>query len=174
MPGPLREACGFSYQEFSSLRDPLKLKGDPFAVGAEANTVSTWADMILSEKATPLAFYDHPFFGKYPALTRNAFGKGTVTYQGTILTDALQQKLVADVLKQAGVAALDAALPAKVRARHALSRDGKPIHFYLNFSSEPQSFEYAHGASTDLLGSKPVQPKQQVTLGPWDVAVIKE
>ena len=56
MPGPLREACGFSYQEFSSLYRPLNLKGDPFAVGAEANTVSAWAEMILPEKATPLAF----------------------------------------------------------------------------------------------------------------------
>jgi beta-galactosidase len=174
MPGPLREACGFSYQEFSSLHDPLKLKGDPFAVGPEANTVSTWADMILPEKATPLAFYDHPFFGRYPALTRNAFGKGSVTYQGTILSDALQQKVVADVLKRAGVTAADEGLPAKVRARHAVSREGRPLHFYLNFSPEPQSFVYAHGASTDLLAEKPVASKQTIRLGPWDVAVIRE
>ena len=33
--------------------------------------------MILPETATPLAFYDHPFFGRYPAMTRNDFGKGT-------------------------------------------------------------------------------------------------
>jgi len=88
MPGPLREACGFSYQEFSSLHEPLKLKGDPFAVGAEVNQVTTWADMILPEKATPLAFYNHPFYGRYPALTRNTFGRGTVTYQGTVLASA--------------------------------------------------------------------------------------
>jgi beta-galactosidase len=174
MPGPLREACGFSYQEFSSLHEPLKLKGDPFGVGAEANTVSTWADLILPETATPLAFYDHPFFGRYPALTRNAFGRGSVTYQGTILTDALQLKVIADVLKRAGVAAVDEGLPAKLRARHALSRDGKPIHFYLNFSSETQSFDYAHGPSTDLLANKPVHARQRVILGPWDVAVIRE
>ena len=32
-PGPLREAAGFSYQEFSNLEHPLALKGDPFHVG---------------------------------------------------------------------------------------------------------------------------------------------
>ena len=74
-PGPLREAAGLSYQEFSSLKEPLPLKGDPFGVGAE-NKASVWADMILPEAAKPLAFYDHPFFGRYPALTRNAFGQG--------------------------------------------------------------------------------------------------
>jgi beta-galactosidase len=174
MPGPLREACGFSYQEFSSLHEPLKLKGDPFAVGAEANVVSTWADMILLDTARSLASYDHPFFGRYPALTRNAFGKGSVTYQGTILSDALQEKVMADVLTRAGVNAADAALPAKVRARQVVSREGKPIHFYLNYSGETQSFEYAHGASTDLLSDKPVGAKQKITLGPWDVAVVRE
>ena len=174
MPGPLRGACGFSYQEFSSLHDPLTLKGDPFGVGAESNVVSTWADMILPETATPLAFYDHPFFGKYPALTRNAFGKGSVTYEGTFLTDALQRKVVSDVLQRAGVTSADRGVPAKVRARHAVSRDGRPIHFYMNFSAEPQSFDYGHGASTDLLTGKPVAPGQRVTLGPWDVAVIRE
>jgi beta-galactosidase len=70
-PGPLREAAGISYQEFSSLKEPLPLKGDPFGVGAE-NRASVWADMVLAETAKPLAFYDHPFFGRFPALTRNA------------------------------------------------------------------------------------------------------
>ena len=39
MPGPLREAAGFHYQEFSNLRQPLALKGDPFHAG-EGNKVS--------------------------------------------------------------------------------------------------------------------------------------
>ncbi len=32
-PGPLREAAGFSYQEFSNLEHPLALKGDPVPCG---------------------------------------------------------------------------------------------------------------------------------------------
>ena len=58
-------------------------------MGPEQNKASTWVDMLLPETAKPLATYDHPFFGRFPALTRNAFGKGTVTYQGSVLTDAL-------------------------------------------------------------------------------------
>ena len=121
-PGPLREGLPGSYQEFSSLKAPLPLKGDPFGAGAE-NKVSVWADMILPETAEPLAFYDHPFFGKYPALTRNAWGRGSVTYQGTVLSDTLQERVVAGVLKQAGIAP-ESGLPAKVRAREAVARDG--------------------------------------------------
>src|SRR5580704_6556561 len=69
-PGPLRQAAGFRYQEFSNLSKALALKDDPFKVGAE-NRVSDWADMLILEGADALAFYDHPFFGKYPAITRN-------------------------------------------------------------------------------------------------------
>jgi beta-galactosidase len=171
-PGPLREACGLSYQEFSSLKQPLALRGDPFGAGPE-NQASVWVDMLLPETAKPLAFYDHSFFGKYPALTRNAFGRGTVTYQGTILTDALQEKVVADVLKQAGIVP-EAGLPAKVRARRAVGRDGKAIRFYLNYSSEPQSFAYAHGSGTELLSQRLVAAGERLALGPWDLAVVQE
>jgi len=171
-PGPLREAAGLSYQEFSSLKGPLSLKGDPFGAGAE-NQASVWADMVLPEGAKPLAFYDHPFFGRYPALARNAFGKGTVTYQGTVLSDTLQGKVVADVLKQAGIAP-EAGLPARVRARQAVARDGRALRFYLNFSGEPQSFAWGHGAGTELLSQKPVAAGERLTLGPWDLAVVRE
>ena len=171
-PGPLREAAGVSYQEFSTLRAPLPLKGDPFKAFPE-NRASVWADMLLPETATPLAFYDHPFFGKHPALTRNAWGKGTVTYQASVLTDALQAKVVADVLKQAGIAP-EAGLPPQVRARQAVGRDGRTLRFYLNFSGEPQSFAYGHGAGTELLSQRPVAAGERVTLGPWDLAVVRE
>ena len=33
--------------------------------------------MITLDSAKALAYYDHPFFGKYPAITRNEFGKGS-------------------------------------------------------------------------------------------------
>ena len=171
-PGPLREAAGVSYQEFSSLKEPLPLKGDPFGAGP-GNRASVWAEMLLPETAKPLAFYDHPFFGRYPALTRNSFGKGTVTYEGTVLTDALQEKVVAEVLKQAGIAP-EPGLPAKVRLRQATSRDGRTLRFYLNFSGEPQSLKYAHGAGTELLTQRAVPAGESLTLGPWDLALIKE
>jgi beta-galactosidase len=173
MPGPLRPACGFSYQEFSSLREPLRLKDDPFKVGEE-NKASVWAEMILPETATPLAYYDHPFFGRYPAIARNAWGAGTVTYEGTVLSDALQDRVLLDVLSRAGLTGPDQSLPASVRVRHATSANGGPLHFYLNYSGEPQTLDYAGGAGVDLLSQRPVAARQKLTLGPWDLAIVEE
>jgi beta-galactosidase len=172
-PGPLRKAAGFRYQEFSNLREPLALKDDPFHAGTE-NQVSVWADMLILEGATPLAYYDHPFFGKYPAITRNQFGKGTLTYEGSVLSEKLQQSVLLEVLKRAGLAGPDQQLPAPVRVKHGVNRKGKVLHYYLNYSSSAQTFQYPYGDGTDLLAEKPVSRSQTVTLPPWDLAIIEE
>jgi len=172
-PGPLREAAGFHYQEFSNLREPLTLKGDPFHAGA-ANKVSDWAEMLLPDTAKPLAYYDHPFFGKYPAITENHFGKGVLTYEGTLLSDGLQQKVVERVLDQAGLSGPDQKLPAAVHVKHAITRDGKPMHFYFNFSSAPERIVYSYAAGRDLLTGHALASGAALTLEPWGVAIIEQ
>ncbi len=173
MPGPLRKACGFRYQEFSNLTQDLRLKGDPYQVG-DQNRVSVWAEFLIPETATALAYYDHPFFGKYPAMTRNQFGQGTVTYQGTMLSDQLQKSVLLEVLKQAGLTGPDQELPAPVRVKHGRGNSGKLIHYYLNFSGENQAIKYSYAAGLEPLTAKPVSSGQSVTLSPWNLAVIEE
>jgi beta-galactosidase len=172
-PGPLRKAAGFSYQEFSSLREPLRLKGDPFDAGQD-NKVSDWAEMLLPEGAEALAYYDHPFFGKYPAITRNHFGSGTLTYEGTMLSNALQQRVLFAVLKLAGLVGPDQNLPGPLRVKHGTNRRGKTLHYYLNYSSDPQTFLYSHRAGVDLLTRTNIAAGQKLTLKPWDLVIIEE
>ena len=173
MPGILREAAGFHYQEFSNLRQPLALKDDPFNAGSD-NKVSDWAEMLMLDSAEALAYYDHPFFGKYPAITRNHFGKGSLTYEGTVLTDKLQEKVLLGVLQNAGLAGPDQALPPNVRARHSVNRNGRAIHYLLNYSSDARTFNYPYGAGTDLLTQAAVAHSQQITIRPWDLFIIEE
>ncbi|HJU53792.1 MAG TPA: beta-galactosidase [Pyrinomonadaceae bacterium] len=172
-PGPLREAAGFYYQEFANLQQPLKLKGDPFQTGEE-NTARAWAEFIIPEKAIALAYYDHPFYGKWPALTRNTFGKGTLTYEGTFLSDKLQERVLFDVIKLAGLDGPDQQLAAPVRVKHGMDNAGKNIHYYLNYSSQSQTFTYPYANGTDLLTKKAVNKSQAVELAPWDLVIIEE
>jgi beta-galactosidase len=172
-PGPLREAAGFHYQEFSSLRQPLALKDDPFRAGSE-NKVSEWAEMLVPDTAKALAYYDHPFFAKYPAITRNAFGKGTLTYEGTVLSEKLQEQVLLDVLQKSGLTGPDQSLPPVVRVKHGQNRKGRTLHYFLNYSVETQSFDYAYGPGTDLLAQNITARGQKITLQPWDAAIIEE
>jgi beta-galactosidase len=172
-PGPLREAAGFHYQEFSNLAGPLKLKGDPFHAGAE-NKVSDWAEMLIPDTAKPLAYYDHHFFGKYPAITQNDFGKGTLTYEGTVLSDKLQASVLLSVLQKAGLTGPDQNLPASVRAKHGTNRKGKTLHYYLNYSNGPQTMTYSYAPAMDLLTQTLVNKGQSIILKPWDLAILEE
>src|SRR5207237_2623384 len=98
------------------------------------NKVSTWAEFLQVETAKPLAFYDHPFFGRWPAITSNRFGSGTLTYEGTVLSDKLQQAIVLDALREVGLTGPAQQLPPTVRVKHGVARDGRSIHYYLNYS----------------------------------------
>ena len=172
-PGPLRKAAGFSYQEFSTLSYPVSLKPDRYKLG-DNNQASTWAEFLLPETAETLATYDHPFFGKFPAITRNRFGKGSLTYEGTALSDELQKAVIREVLDRAGLTGADQQAPAPVRIRHGRNTKGTRVHFYLNFSPAPQNVTYSYPDGSELLSGKPVSRNGRLALAPWDVLVVAE
>ncbi len=172
-PGPLREAAGFSYQEFSNLEHPLALKDDPFHTG-EGNKVSYWAEFLMPEHAKALAYYDHPFFGKWPAITENHFGAGTLLYEGTYLSSALQTAVLKRALEEVGLTGPDQQEPAAVHITHGVNRIGKRLHYYFNYSASEVKANYAYGAGMNLLDGKPISKSDAMTLRPWDLAIIEE
>jgi beta-galactosidase len=172
-PGPLRQAVGANYQEFSSLEHPLALKGDPFHVGAE-NKVQYWAEFLQLEHAQPLAFYDHPFFGRWPAVTENQFGAGRLVYEGTYLSDPMQTAVLKAELEKLGLTGADQQLPAAVHVNHGVNRLGKRLHYYFNYSGVAVNVPYAYAAGINLLDGKPVNKNAVLALGPWDLAIVEE
>jgi beta-galactosidase len=172
-PGPLREAAGVSYQEFSSLEHPLALKGDPFNAGSD-NKVSYWAEFLIPEHAKALAYYDHPFFGKWPAITENEFGRGTLLYEGTYLSDVLQTTILHSELQKLGLLGADQQLPAAVHVQHGANRLGKRLHYYFNYSSAEANATYSYAAGTNLLDGRSVAKGAVLALPPWDLSIIEE
>lgn len=173
-PGPLREAAGFTYQEYSNLKHPLALRGDPFHVGASDDKVSTWAEFLQPTTAKPLAFYDHPFFGRWPAITRNHYGRGTLTYEGTALSGKLQDAVMLNELRLCGLTGPDQDLPPGLHVRHGLNQQNHRIHYYLNYSSSPATFTYPYADAHDLLTGKPLMSGAKVTVEPWDLVIAQE
>lgn len=172
-PGPLRDAAGISYQETSTLLKPLALKGDPFGMGDD-NKVSTIAEFLQLGTAKPLAYYDHPFFGQWPAITRNSYGKGTVLYEGTELSDPLQAAILGDELKKLGLWGADQQLPAAIRIKYAISKTGRPLHFLFNYSPSTVTVRYDYSPATDLLTGHRTSHAANVALPAWGVAIMEE
>ena len=136
--------------------------------------MSVWAEYLRPETCRALAVYDHPVFGDFPAITRNQYGRGVLTYEGTFLSDELQDRLVADCLAGAGIATGDAGLPPGVKAKHARLADGAAVHAYFNFSALRREFVYGRGGGRDLRSDAAVAPKGRLVLAPWDCVIIRE
>ena len=133
-----------------------------------------WAEFLQLEHARALAVYDHPFLGRWPAITRNQFGAGTLTYEGTFLSDTLQQAVVLDVLQESHVNRTRQVLPARVREKSGVNGAGKTLHYFLNYSSVEQTFTYDEGSGVDLLTGKTISNASRVQLQPWDVVIVRE
>ena len=171
-PGPLRAAAGFHYQEFTNLAEPEPLTPDPYGVG-EQNKGSVWEEFLVPETAQVVASFDDPYW-HFPAIMRNQYGGGTLTYEGTFLTDTLQREVIREVLRRAGLTGPDQNLPGVVKVRHGRNAQGKLLHYYLNFSGEEQTFSYPYGNGSDLLTNASARQGQAFKLKPWDLAIVAE
>lgn len=171
-PGPLRKAAGFHYQEFTNLAEPERLTPDPYRVGDE-NKGAVWQEFLIPDTAQVISSFDDRYW-HFPAITRNHWGSGTLTYEATFLTDTLQREVVRDVLKRAGLTGVDQNLPQAIKVRHGRNAQGKILHYYFNFSGDEQSFTYPYENGTDLLTNASVQNHEVVKIGPWDLVIVAE
>lgn len=170
-PGPLREACGFYYQEFSNFQE-LQLKGNPFEV--EENVVKDWMEYLIPETAKALAYYDHPYFSEYPAITINDFGKGTLLYEGTILSDQIQTKIIKEAVERAGISSPDLSLSWPLIVKSGKNDSGNKVHFYYNYTSEEKELVYPHPSGKELITGSSVTKGESLKLDGWGVMVIEE
>lgn len=170
-PGPLRDACGFSYQEYSSIPD-MKLRDNAFGLG-DSNSIGTWYEFLVPETARALAYADHPFFGRWPAVTENSYGKGKLYYIGTYPSQALMDRIVRMAATDGGLIDEDE-YRFPVVFRSGTNDSGKTIRYVFNYSGEPVTVAYRHGDARELLSGKKVSRGDELTVGPWDVSILCE
>jgi beta-galactosidase len=172
-PGPLRESCGFYYQEFTNFKE-LALIDDPFKVGKDQNKVSTWAEYIIPETAKPLAYYDHPYFKEYPAVTINNYGKGSLLYEGCMVSDAIQSEIINQAIERAGIKTPDQELHWPLITKSGINDEDKTIRYYYNYSSIPESFVYPYKGGVELISNEKISGNTSLNIPPWEVLIIEE
>jgi len=172
-PGIINEACGISYSQFT-LPENVSLKGDPFQVGADQNKVHTWMELITPGTAKVLAWYDHPVWNKYAAITQNEYGKGTATYVGCVTSSAITAKVIRNVLEKANLWGTDQQIAWPVVVKSGINQNGKAIHYLFNYSADVSRQTYPYKTGKELLGNKPVESNTVLELEPWGVKIIEE
>ncbi|MFF4256954.1 beta-galactosidase [Streptomyces sp. NPDC001663] len=170
-PGRLAEAAGVTYDEFSNLvRDvPVRAVPDGPLRLPENATATRWADGLTVTDADVLVTYDHPHFGRWPAVTTRRHGEGRITYVGTVPGRDLAQALATWLAPSARTPWQD--LPASVTATTGTSTDRRRVHVLHNWSWEPATV-HAPLDLTDVLDGSHIPAGSALELGAWDVRVF--
>jgi beta-galactosidase len=181
-PGIINEACGISYSQFTipqnvSLKDDPRLNdsvGQAYKVGAEQNKIHTWMELITPTTAKVLAYYDHPVWGTYAAITQNQFGEGMATYVGCLTSAAVTEKILKDVLQKANLWKDEQQLYFPIITKTGINNQGKTIRYYFNYSNAPKQIQYLNKNGTELISNKNISANSILELEAWGVKIIEE
>ena len=131
-------------------------------------------ELITPTTAKVLAYYDHPVWGKYAAVTENNYGKGIATYIGCITSDTIMKNIIADATKKAGLFGIEQQLSFPVITKKGVNQNGRMVHYYFNYSATAQSFNYPYNSSKELITNKAISKNATLQLPPWGVMIIEE
>lgn len=165
-PGPLRRLCGIWAEEIDALA-PEQSNAVKFADGRE-HQCGLLCDLVHLEGAESLGSYAEDFYAGYPAVTRNAFGKGAAYYVATQLE---ADGLAAVMDRATGEAGIKPTIdePTKLEVTRRSGKNGD-FYFVMNLGGEEQPLPSRFAGKTDILTGKTAPS----VLKTWDTVIIKE
>ncbi len=133
LPTVYRDMVGARVEEYDPIgKDSVQVR---FADGTAVRG-RQWCDILETEGAEALAVYDSKFFRGTPAVTKNAYGGGTVYYIATVGSQALYDKLARSIAESAEIPFIPD-LPPRVEVT-TRTGNGKTTRFVFNNSGEKQ------------------------------------
>ncbi|WP_353829189.1 beta-galactosidase [Agromyces sp. SYSU T0242] len=162
-PGPLAAAAGVSYDEYSSLDHPVGIDGLFGSLEAQA---TGWADALELRGAEPIVSYTGGIYEGHPAVTSNLFGRGRVTYVGTVPGRELAKR----ILRWAAPRTLSSTWNASenLTVVSGTSTTGR-VWFVSNWSSEPGTIVVPAEMEED--GTQ-IAAGSSVEIAPWHVRIL--
>lgn len=167
-PARLSEIAGAWFEETAGPATPVPLD---FSAGfAGSGAAIDFVQGMLGEGAEILARYNHPHLGRFAAITTTPAGDGRVTVVGCVPDQELAQSLI-EWLAPTPVGGW-ADLPASVTASTTTAADGSTVSVIHNWSWDAATLAAPTALTDQLLGAD-LAPGDTLTLGPWDVRVLR-
>lgn len=169
-PGPLAEALGSRVEQFYALGDKVSVAGD-----LGSGTASVWAEQLglSAPDVRVLARYgaSNGWLDNQPAVITRKAGKGSITYVGAWLDEALLAKLTSSLLKESGVEPIVPHVPDGVEVCLRTGK-GKSVLILINHNTTNVNVVLPH-VMTDLLAAAKTE-RNAVDLPRYGVAVLAQ
>ena len=169
-PGPLSDLFGITVPEYDpvpeSFDNSIVVEGS--TLRASEYPIDIWCDLIELKGGKPVAAYSKDFYAGTPAITINAFGKGTAVYVGTMGKDSLEKDLIRWAAESAGIR-LEFAPIDGVEVRPRYAKDSV-YYFVMNHNAEAVDIAVPR-EMIDLISHKSVQ--RSTTIPSYGVAILK-
>ncbi|AXL50492.1 beta-galactosidase [Paraburkholderia caffeinilytica] len=165
LPGALTDVVGAVVDEY----DPVGNDRQGLILHGKLDTTcSQWCDILSPTTAETIAVYSTDFFAQRAAITRNAYGRGTAYYIGSVLDDHGYRTLIGDIAADLDLAVFNN-LPAGVELS-VRSGNGKRLLFVLNLTNNANEVQLpVADARSALTGHSIAQP---FVLEPMGVEVL--
>jgi len=131
-------------------------------------------ELITPTTARVIAYYDHPVWGKYAAVTENNFGKGLATYIGCMTSNAVTEKIMEDAVTKADLWGADQQIKFPLITKSGTNQNNKAVHYYFNYSAVSSSLNYPYSDGKELLSGETISKNAAVKIEPWGVKIVEE
>lgn len=169
-PRILRNCLGVKYHLFTFPKKVM-LRGD-IVEGTDNREAKVFMELLKSDGAEVLVYYDHYNWNEYAAVTRNHFAEGYAYYIGCMMDQELLKRILIKALEDAGIKnVVKEEFP--VIVRKGINDFGKSVWFYLNYSEKEQMALYEGSDGRDVLMGESVKHQDNLSVPAWGVRMIE-
>ena len=136
------------------------------------HSVRYWMELLIPGTAKVLAYYDHPHWGSYAAITENGYGKGNAVYLGCYFDTELLKGLLTYLVKSVGISLPTEQYP--IIIKRGINEYDKEITYCFNYADEPATIAWHGGNAVLLMQDKPIKDGDSITIPGWDFVIAEE
>lgn len=160
-PYGLNECFGMMYQQFT----------EPGRMTVEGKSARYFAELLQPKEAETLASYEHKYWGRYSAVTRNRYGEGSAYYVGTYLSKEQLKKYLLSAAADGEIAIPAQRWPVIIKSGTA---DGKKLHYILHYSEDCREIDCPCEEAEELFTGRIYRRGEKILLKDWDVKILEE
>ena len=164
-PHGMTGCFGMSYNQFT----------EPGRTRVAGESISYFAELLKPDTAQVLEQYEHKYWGRYAAITKNSFGKGYGYYVGCYTSKDQLKEILQDAVNTAGVENyFQEKIVWPMIIRSGTNERKEKLHYVLHYSEEEESFACPFPAVEDILTGERFALNEAVLMKDWGVRILRE